>query len=369
MLSVNRKRSKFTIHTKTTLTAFKKSDFSAVREHEEFVWLHDRFVENEDYAGILIPAPPPKPDFDEPRAKLTRLREGEETMSKEQYTKMKQELEAEYLALFKKTVAMHEVFLQRIAAHAAMREDYNFRVFLEYGDELSVRQKNTRERLGSMLKTLGKSFDERVILRDRKHADDFFEEEKAYLTTYTQQLSETISATNRMTRAHKRVADSYIAVAGGIVDLSLGSEDPNAQIYRKFGDTMEKLRKLEGRVSTDEDLKLTDLLRYYDRDSKAALGLLYRRLRSLADLENANKMLEKAKVKGKDVPQAEKVQEKAQSQVSTYSEVGKQELQTFKVRRVAAFKKNLVELTELQLKHARGQTNILRSAISAMKQL
>ena len=31
-----------------------------------------------------------------------------------------------------------------------------------------MRQKNTRERLGSMLKTLGKSFDERVILRDRK---------------------------------------------------------------------------------------------------------------------------------------------------------------------------------------------------------
>lgn len=38
----------------TTLTAFKKSDFSSVREHEEFVWLHDRFVENEDYAGILV---------------------------------------------------------------------------------------------------------------------------------------------------------------------------------------------------------------------------------------------------------------------------------------------------------------------------
>lgn len=48
---------------------------------------------------------------------------------------------------------------------------------------------------------------------------------------------------------------------------------------------------------------MTDLLRYYDRDSKAALGLLYRRLRSLADLENANKALDKAKVKGKDVPQ------------------------------------------------------------------
>ena len=38
----------------TTLKAFKKTDFTSVREHEEFVWLHDRFVENEDYAGIIV---------------------------------------------------------------------------------------------------------------------------------------------------------------------------------------------------------------------------------------------------------------------------------------------------------------------------
>jgi len=31
------------------------------------------------------------------------------------------------------------------------------------------------------------------------------------------------------------------------------------------------LQKLEGRVASDEDLKLSDLLRYYDRDSQAAL--------------------------------------------------------------------------------------------------
>ena len=38
----------------TTLTAFKKTDFLSVREHDEFVWLHDRFVENEEYAGIIV---------------------------------------------------------------------------------------------------------------------------------------------------------------------------------------------------------------------------------------------------------------------------------------------------------------------------
>ncbi len=87
-------------------------------------------------------------------------------MTKEEFTKMKQELEAwvnrlqlwllvhcllhdfiinnmklccsEYLAIFKKTVAMHEVFLCRVAAHPVLRKDLNFHVFLEYNQDVSV---------------------------------------------------------------------------------------------------------------------------------------------------------------------------------------------------------------------------------------
>jgi len=43
---------------------------------------------------------------------------------------------SEYLATFKKTVAMHEVFLQRMAAHPVLRSDVNFKVFLEYDQEV-----------------------------------------------------------------------------------------------------------------------------------------------------------------------------------------------------------------------------------------
>ncbi len=39
---------------------------------------------------------------------------------------------SEYLAAFQKTVAMHEVFLTRIASHSVMRDDDNFHVFLEF---------------------------------------------------------------------------------------------------------------------------------------------------------------------------------------------------------------------------------------------
>jgi sorting nexin-5/6/32 len=38
----------------TTLQQFRKPEMSVVRQHEEFVWLHDRYVENDDYAGVIV---------------------------------------------------------------------------------------------------------------------------------------------------------------------------------------------------------------------------------------------------------------------------------------------------------------------------
>lgn len=58
---------------------------------------------------------------------------------------------------------------------------------------------------------------------------------------------------------------------------------------------------MEGRIASDEDLKLSDTLRYYVGDSFAAKRLLYRRLRCLANYETANRNLEKARAKNKDV--------------------------------------------------------------------
>ena len=62
-------------------------------------------------------------------------------MTKEEFIKMKQELEAEYLAIFKKTVAMHEVFLCHGAAHPILRKDLNFYIFSEFNKDLCVEGK------------------------------------------------------------------------------------------------------------------------------------------------------------------------------------------------------------------------------------
>uniref|UniRef100_A0A8B9HVH9 Sorting nexin n=1 Tax=Astyanax mexicanus TaxID=7994 RepID=A0A8B9HVH9_ASTMX len=339
-----RDKVKFTVHTKTTLNSFQKPEFSVPRQHEDFIWLHDTLVETEEYAGLIIPPAPPKPDFEGPREKMHKLGEGESTMTKEEYAKMKQELEAEYLAVFKKTVQVHEIFLQRLSSHPVFSKDRNFQIFLEYDQDLSVRRKNAKEFFGGFFKNMVKSADE-VLISGIKDVDEFFEQEKTFLLDYFSKIKDATAKAEKMTRSHK---SNYLLIC--LHSLCV------INAYRhleKFSELLEKLRKVEGRVASDQELKLTELLRYYMRDIQAAKDLLYRRARALADYENSNKALDKARLKSKDIPQAEENQRQCLQKFDKLSESGKQELTSFKGRRVVAFRKNLIEMAELEIKHAK----------------
>ncbi|XP_005992985.1 sorting nexin-5 isoform X2 [Latimeria chalumnae] len=329
-----RDKVKFTVRTKTTLPVFQKPEFLVTRQHEDFIWLHDTLVETEEYAGYIIPPAPPKPDFDAPREKMQKLGEGEGSMTKEEFLKMKQELEAEYLAVFKKTVAVHEVFLQRLTSHPAFSRDHNFQVFLEY---------------------------------DQDEVDDFFDQEKTFLVDYYNKIKDSTAKADRMTRSHKNVANDYIHVSACLCSLAIEESTALKKYLLSLAELFEKLRKVEGRVSSDEDLKLSELLRYYMRDIQAAKDLLYRRARSLADYENSNKALDKARLKSKDVQQAEKQQQDCCEKFELLSKSAKQELTSFKGRRVSAFRKNLIEMTELEIKHAKNNISLLQGCICLLK--
>lgn len=278
-----------------------KQDFLVVRQHEEFVWLHDRFEENEEYAGYIIPPCPPKPDFDASREKLQRLGEGEGCMTKEEFKKMKAELEAEYLATFKKTVAMHEVFLQRLAQHSIFRSDSNLKVFLEYDQDLCAKPRKKMDLFGGLVRNLSKTTDELYLGATVRDVNDFFENEMQFLTEYHANLKEAATRSERMAKKHKELADSYIKVSSGLVQLSTTEQGSMEKFCAKTADIFEKMRNMEGRVASDQDLKLVDTLKYYQRDSNAAKALLVRRLRCLATYEGANRNLEKSRQKNKDV--------------------------------------------------------------------
>lgn len=359
-------RVKFTVHTKTTLPAFQSPEFSVTRQHEDFVWLHDTLSETEEYAGLIIPPAPSKPDFDGPREKMQKLGEGEVSMTKEEFAKMKQELEAEYLAVFKKTVSSHEIFLQRISSHPVLSKDHNFCVFLEYDQDLSVRRKNTKEMLGFLLKSVVKSADE-ILLSGVKEVDDFFEQEKTFLVNYHNRIKDACAKADKMTRSRKNIADDYIYTSACLNSLALEEPTVIKKYLLKVAELFEKLRKVESRVSSDEDLKLSELLRYYMLNIDAAKDLLYRRARALVGYENSNKALDKARLKSKDVNLAEAHQQDCYQKFEKISESAKQELISFKQKRITAFRKNLIEMAELEIKHAKNNVSLLQSCIDLFK--
>ncbi|XP_024073540.1 sorting nexin-32 [Terrapene carolina triunguis] len=364
-----RDKVKFTVQTKSSLPHFTRPALSVVRQHEDFVWLHDTFSENDEYAGIIIPSAPPRPDFEASREKLQRLGEGNSTLTREEFAKMKQELEGEYLAIFKKTVAMHEVFLQRLAAHPVLRRDHNFYVFLEYDQDLSVRGKNRKELLGGFFRNIVKSADEALItgVSGLKEVDEFFEHERTFLLEYHTRMRDTCLKADRVMRSHKSLAEDYIPISVALGSLGTQEVRQLQTSFLKLAELFERLRKLEGRVASDEDLKLSDLLKYYMRDSQAAKDLLYRRLRALADYENANKALDRARMRNKEVKPAETHQQLCCQRFEQLSASAKQELTDFKSRRISAFRKNLIELAELELKHAKASSLLLRNTLIVLK--
>jgi sorting nexin-5/6/32 len=66
-------------------------------------------------------------------------------------------------------------------------------------------------------------------------------------------------------------ADTYTKIATSVEKLAAQEADKELQKFLlKTCDTFEKLRKLEARVATDEELKQSDTLRYFMRDTQAA---------------------------------------------------------------------------------------------------
>lgn len=66
------------------------------------------------------------------------------------------------------------------------------------------------------------------------------------------------------------VADSYIKISSVLVQMSPLDGPHMDKFLGKIAECFEKARKIEGRASSDEDLKLSDTFRYYMKDTSAA---------------------------------------------------------------------------------------------------
>lgn len=188
------------------------------------------------------------------------------------------------------------------------------------------------------------------------------------MVEYHSHIKEASIRAEKMVRLRKNVAETYTKLGECLERMARAEADKSmARSLARGADAMHKLKKVEARAANDEELKLTDTLDYFQRDTNAAKDLLYRRMRCLANYEAANKNLERARGRNKDIPKAENEQMTACTKFEDISALAKTELKELKRRRIMAFKKNLSDLAELQIKHCRTQITMLQGAIGALK--
>lgn len=154
------------------------------------------------------------------------------------------------------------------------KSDRNLHVFLEYDQDLNVRGKNKKERLVDIFSSFQKTGDEFLLSNTVKDIDDFFESEKTFLITYNQQLKDACIRSDKMSSTHKELADNYIKLSSGLLDLATLENSSLEGFLSKLSETFEKMRRIEGRVANDQDLKLSDCLRFHMRDTSAAKVLV-----------------------------------------------------------------------------------------------
>ena len=100
------------------------------------------------------------------------------------------------------------------------RGDTNLAIFLEYDKDLNVRGKNKKEKLAGLFSSFQKTSDELLLSNTLKDVDEFFEKERMFLVEYHTNLRECTVKADRMTSTHKNLADTFIKISSGLVELS-----------------------------------------------------------------------------------------------------------------------------------------------------
>lgn len=220
--------------------------------------------------------------------------------------------------------------------------------------------------LDSLKKAVFKQADD-VLLSGQKDVDDFFEQQKTFLNEYHTHVKEAAKKSDNLVTEHKHTINDHVKISSNMAQLAATEHADLSKFLEDYGETFEKSRKLEFKKAADHDLKLSDTLFYYQRETQAAKDLCLRRARYLHDFEEANKSLEKARLKNKDVHTAETHREDCQKRFESLSELAQHELKDYRKRRVIAFRKGLVEMAELQLKHAKSHFQMLQTSLDAFK--
>lgn len=153
----------YRITTKTSLAMFKKSEFSVNRRFSDFLGLHNKLVHKHLPSGVIMPSPPEKDSFAMAKVKISK----EEAIPSDFIDRRRAQLER---------------YLNRLARHAKLVQDPDFRDFIELSSDLP-KSINTQALSGAgVLRALSNISNSVTKLTSKtSEQDQWFEEKYSFI--------------------------------------------------------------------------------------------------------------------------------------------------------------------------------------------
>ncbi|KII71134.1 Sorting nexin-5 [Thelohanellus kitauei] len=192
--------------------------------------------------------------------------------------------------------------------------------------------------------------------------DEYFENQMQNIQTFINGLKEVTQHADSMTRAQKALASVIIKLSCQYKSYSLVEYTPLYRIISSLANYYDGVRKIESRISSDEDLKLTDTLKFHLSNLEASKELLIRRIKCYVAQENSLKALNKAKSKNENIPIAEDHYQQCIKKCTDISSSAKAEIEKENRERVIDLKKNLISYAELQILHMKVDLPIIQGS-------
>ncbi|XP_028399234.1 sorting nexin-2-like [Dendronephthya gigantea] len=334
----------YKVTTMTSLPSFKKPETSVSRRFSDFLGLHERLNAKFLLQGKVVPPAPEKSVLG-----MTKVKLGKEESTSADFVERRR--------------ASLERYLNRTASHPALREDSEFREFLEL--ENLPRASGTAALSGGGFKRLVKNVGDTMFNLTTKieESDQWFEDKHNKIDALETQLKKLHQALESLVNNRKELSTSTTIFSNAIAVLSSAEEHSAlSRALSNLAEVEEKVDKvIQSQMETDFYV-LAELIKDY-------LGLVHsvkmcfnQRLRVYTNLQNAQQnltkkreVLVKAELASKtdrvkqckdEVSQCERKVEKCQEDFKEISKTIRKEFTRFEHNRTKDFRAAIIQYLE-----------------------
>lgn len=338
----------YSVETNTTLQNFTRRNMKVNRKLEDFLWLYERFSENSDLAGNIIPHLPVLASKDQERHMAQALGGAPEVAAK-----AKEDL--------KKRLHQLQKFLRRVAQVPHLRTDTNLQAFLEY-EELAPRKSQGWFNFSS---TANPKID----------TDEAFQKLRQSNADYQKNITACLNNFTRVSKSSYTLADGMGALPEPLKALKdLDAQSSWTRSLAVFAEAFKTAKTRTTLRTASAEESLGELLADYTGLCSAVAAMHNRRLlllqRAIGAKENRIKAEKKAvnnPAKQEEVKLLVGLEDSANHSFSASSSTACVEVVRCRNMRVADFRHALVAFAEKEIEGAQKEISCWQDVLDQLK--